>query len=117
MAYNPAVAGVTVNMPIAPSGATPIDKRSLYYDEANQEYRAFLSTAEAIAYLNTPESRSYVTILINTGGTEEDGVIDGGTNSEWWWKDNLTDGGLVLKGTGTGGGSGEGNILGGNIDS
>jgi hypothetical protein len=107
MAYNPAVAGVTVNKALAVAVAAPTDSRSLFFDEVNLIWRPYVSSAEVLAYLNTPEKRfGNFPIIINTGGTLSGGIITGGTNAEWWFKDGVADGNLVLKTSGgTGGGS------------
>lgn len=106
MAYNPAVAGITVNKPIAQAVGAPDTSRKMFFDEVTFKWRAFMNTAEVIAYFDTPEKRfGGFSILVNTGGTLSGGVVTGGSNDEWWWKDNLTDGGLVLKTSGVGGGS------------
>ena len=102
--YNPAIHTAT-NKPIGLIGK-PVDARSYYYDAVNFVYRAYVDTAEVLAYLNTASDRTgQFPIIINTGGSLSAGVITGGTNTEWWFKDGVSDGDLVLKNAG-GGGSG-----------
>lgn len=99
MAFNPAIHTAT-NKPIGLIGK-PVDARTYYYDAVNFVYRAYVSTAEVIAYLNTSADRiGQFSIIINTGGSLSAGVITGGTNLEWWFKDGVLDANLVLKGSG-----------------
>jgi lysophospholipase L1-like esterase len=67
------------------------------------------STAEVLGYLTNSNAtikaqyRSWqFPIIINTGGTLNNltGVLTGGTNAEWWFKDGTADVNLVLKQSG-----------------
>lgn len=100
--FNPAIHTAT-NKPIGLIGK-PVDARSYFYDTTNFVYRAYVSTAEVLAYLDTASDRTgQFPIIINTGGSLTAGVITGGTNAEWWFKDGEADGNLVLKNAGGGG--------------
>jgi len=101
MAFNPSLFTAT-NKPIGLTGA-PVDARTYYYDGVNFVFRAYVSTAEVLAYLLGNNRIGQFSIIINTGGTLVNGVITGGTNAEWWFKDGISDGDLVLKGSGGGG--------------
>lgn len=111
MSYNAAIAGTLSNKAYAPAQAVPTDARSYYYDNVNFVLRPYVSTTEVRDHLNTPSKRTgHFPIIINTGGTLVDGVITGGTNVEWWFKDGVADGDLVEK-TGSGGGGGGSTII------
>lgn len=78
-----------------------LDGRSYYHDTVNFTYRAYVSTAEVLSYLPSSDNRKgQFPVIINTGGTLTNGVITGGTNDEWWFKDGVADGNLVLKNSG-----------------
>jgi hypothetical protein len=96
--YNPAIHTAT-NKPIGLTGK-PVDARTYYYDAVNYVYRAYVSTAEVKAYLIGTDRVGQFSIIINTGGSLSGGVITGGTNLEWWFKDGVLDANLVLKGSG-----------------
>ncbi|OOQ57140.1 hypothetical protein [Mucilaginibacter pedocola] len=101
--YNPSLQ-TTTNKPIGLAGK-PVDARSYFYDDVNFVYRPYLNTAEVLNYLSTPGSRTgQFSIIINSGGSLENGVITGGTNAEWWFKDSVADTGLLPKGSSSGGG-------------
>lgn len=98
--YNPHL-HIIVNKPISPDQGIPDDGRSYFYDEALFLYRPYQSTAEAIAYLplSIPRWRKgHFTLVINIGGAlQPDGSFVGGINTEYWWRDNQTDAGLIEK--------------------
>jgi len=96
MSFNPALFTAT-NKPIGLTG-TPVDARTYYYDTTYFVFRAYVDTAEVLAYLIGNNRTGQFSIIINTGGTLVNGVITGGTNAEWWFKDGILDGDLVLKG-------------------
>lgn len=78
--------------------AGPTDARTYFYDPNFFKYRAYQSTAEVLAYLTLPKYRTgQFDIVINTGGTLASGVITGGTNAVWYFKDGQADGDLVPK--------------------
>lgn len=83
------------------SGARPVDYKSQYDDTVNIKMRAFISTADAIHYVPVVQRYKGLTVLINTGGTLSNGVITGGTNAEYWWKDGTLDADLVVKQSGS----------------
>lgn len=106
MAYNP-LNGTLSTKPYSVSTPVPDGGRTYKYDEAYNEYRPFMDLAEVIAEFPTTISRKgHFAVVVNTGGTYASGVITGGTNEEYWWKDNYTNGGLVQKNVGGGGGGG-----------
>jgi hypothetical protein len=95
--YNPSLQTVS-NKPYGINAAAPTDARSYFYDVTNFTYRPYQSTAEVISYLNLTRYRTgQFDIVVNTGGTLLNGVITGGTNTIWYFKDSTTNGGLVLK--------------------
>lgn len=94
--FNPAIHTAT-NKPVGLIGK-PVDARTYFYDEVNFVYRAYVSTAEVLTYLNTASDRvGQFPIIINTGGSLSAGIITGGTNAEWWFKDGVADVNLVFK--------------------
>lgn len=100
MAFNPAIHTAT-NKPIGLIGK-PVDARTYFYDAVNFVYRAYVSTAEVLAYLNVSSFRvGQFPIIINTGGSLSSGIITGGTNAEWWFKNGVADANLVSKGDNT----------------
>jgi len=100
MSFNPALFTAT-NKPIGLTG-TPVDARTYYYDTTYFVFRAYVDTAEVLAYLIGNNRTGQFSIIINTGGTLVNGVITGGTNAEWWFKDGIADVDLVLKSSGGG---------------
>lgn len=95
--YNPSRFTVS-NKPYGPAQAFSTDARSMYFDPANQVFRAYVSTAEVLGYLNNPKYRvGAFDILVNTGGELNSGVITGGTNAIWYFKNCTDDTCLVLK--------------------
>lgn len=98
--YNPSLSTVT-NKALGIAQAAPTDARSYYYDPVWFLYRAYQNTAEVLGYLNLPKYRTgQFSIIINTGGILTNGIITGGTNAEWWFKDGQLDANLVLKNNG-----------------
>lgn len=98
MAYNPADHTVSAKA-LGVSGNVATDGRSEFYDTVNFVSRAFVSEAEVIGYLTLPAQRNpAVPIVINTGGTLLNGVITGGVNELWHFKDGKTNGSLVRLG-------------------
>lgn len=96
MAYNPSLHTAT-NKPLGLTGK-PEGARAYYYDTLNFKYRAFVSTDEVLLYFDTAEKRKgQFPIIINTGGTLTSGVISGGVNEEWWFKNGEEDYHLTLK--------------------
>lgn len=94
--YNPSL-GTTSNKAYAPAQATPTDFRSYFYDQTNFVMRAYQSTSEVLAYLNLAKYRTgQFPIVINSGGSLANGVITGGINTLWYFKDGVADANLVI---------------------
>ncbi len=104
--YNPSASTylTPLNKPIGLTGKSD-GGRTMYYDAVNFRYRAFVSVAEANTYITGSARIGWFPVVINTGGTLLNGVITGGTNALYYWKDGIADGDLVLMNSG-GGGSG-----------
>lgn len=96
--YNPSTHTVT-NKALGIAQANPTDARSYYYDASLYIYRAYQSTSEANAYLNLPKYRTgQFSVIINVGGTlNPDGTFSGGTYEEYWYKDGVANGDLIIK--------------------
>lgn len=105
--YNPSL-GTTSNKSYAPAQGIPTDFRSYFWDQTNFAARPYQSTAEVLTYLNLAKYRTgQFPIVVNTGGFLNLGVITGGTNALWYFKNGTADSNLVLMftpsgGTGTG---------------
>lgn len=96
MAYNPSLF-IAQNIPFAPSDA-PLNAKSLFYDAVNNKFRAFLNVAEVNAYFDLAEYRDPTfDVIVNTGGVLSGGIITGGTNSAYWYRDGSSDSDLRLK--------------------
>lgn len=96
MAFNASLHTAT-NKPIGLIGK-PVDARSYYYDTTYFKYRPYVTTAEALAYLDTASIRAgQFPIIINSDGTLSNGVITGGANAEWWFRDGVLDANLIFK--------------------
>jgi hypothetical protein len=106
MAYIPSQHTVT-NKPLGIAQAVPTDARSYFYQTDIFKRRPYQSEAEVLAYLNTDASRTgQFSIFINDGTLDETtGEFTGGTITEWWFKDGVTDADLVEKTGGGGSGS------------
>jgi hypothetical protein len=95
--YNPVLHTVT-NKALGISQANPTDARSYFYDATNFVYRPYISTAEVLTYLNLAKYRvGQFDIVVNTGGSLSGGVITGGTNAVWYFKNGTADSNLVQK--------------------
>jgi hypothetical protein len=93
--YNPSGPGGTpLNRPIALTGK-PDGARTYLYDAVNFTYRAFVSLAEANAYITGNSRKGSFYVMVNTGGTLLNGVIIGGTNAAYWWRDGIADSDLI----------------------
>lgn len=96
--YNPSIAGTTSNKPYAPNASAPTDSRSYFYDAVNFVWRPYQNTAEVLTYLNLPKYRTgQFDIVVNFGGVLSGGLITGGVNSIYYFKDGQADSNLVLK--------------------
>jgi hypothetical protein len=95
--FDPAAAGVPTNKAISFANATPADSRSMFWDAANFVYRAYTSVNEVYSYLNLSKYRSgHFPIIVNSGGVlGGTGVITGGTNTIYWFKDGTANANLV----------------------
>jgi hypothetical protein len=95
--YNP-TKGTASNKPYAPSQGVPTDSRTYFYDSINFVWRPYLNTTEVKSYLNLSKYRvGQFDIVVNTGGTLNSGVITGGTNALWYFKNGTADSNLILK--------------------
>lgn len=95
--YNPSL-HVPLNKALGIAQDAPTDARSMYYDAVNFKYRAYQSTAEVLSYLNLSKYRTgQFDIIINSGGVLSSGVITGGTNTVWYFKNGTANGDLVRK--------------------
>lgn len=94
---------IAFNKPVGITQAIPVDARTYYFDSLNFRYREYISTAEVLAYLDLPKYRKgHFSIIINTGGALSDGIVTGGVNNAYWFKDGVTDAHLVvMNGAGT----------------
>lgn len=88
------------NNTLAATGQKILDGKAKYKDTINFTNRAFTSVAEANSYLPSVQRTVGQMMLINTGGSLSAGVITGGTNAWYYYKDGITDGNLVLMGAG-----------------
>ena len=97
MPYNPQKDAVVVSKPFGAIGF-PIDSRSFFYDEANFVRRAFISTAEVLAYFDTPFKREgmFYVFVNSTGTLQPNGTILGGTRVAYWWKEGTADNQLIV---------------------
>lgn len=95
--YDPAAAGVPLNKAVAISQDAPTDSRSKFWDNTNFVYRCYTSTSEALSYLNLAKFRGgQFPIFINFGGTlGGTGVIVGGVNVPYWFKNGTANGDLI----------------------
>ena len=95
--YNP-TKGTASNKPYAPSQGVPTDSRTYFYDSINFLWRPYATTSEVKSYLNLPKYRvGQFDVVVNTGGTLSSGVITGGSNAIWYFKNGTADSNLVLK--------------------
>jgi len=101
--YNPNT-GTLSNKPYSPAQAVPTDSRSYFYDATNLKWRAYQSTAEVLSYLNLSKYRAgNFPIYVHSGGTlNGNGTYTGGTVSQYWFKDGVTNGDLVAFSAGGG---------------
>jgi hypothetical protein len=91
---------IPVNKGLGVAQAAPTDARSMFYDANNFVYRPYQSTAEVLTYLSLAKYRvGGFDIIVNSGGTLANGVITGGTNSIYYFKDGTDDEDLTLKGS------------------
>lgn len=106
MSYDPNI-HVATNKPLGIGQAIPTDARSYFYQSDIATYRPYQDTTEVTDYLNSDASRTgQFSIYINDGTLDEGtGEFTGGTITEWWFKDGVTDGDLVEKTSGGGGGT------------
>lgn len=94
---NPSL-GTASNKSYSPAQAVPTDYRSYFYDAPNFVMRPYVSTTEVLTYLNISKYRTgQFDIIVNTGGTLSAGVITGGTNEVWFFKNGTQDSQLVRK--------------------
>ncbi len=110
MAYNPAIHSTT-NKAVGVAQNAPTDARQKFFDPSIPIYRDYQSVAEANGYLTVSKMRGgNFSLFMNTTGTlNGDGTFTGGETTEYWYKDGVTDGDLILK---TNGDSGGGSFIG-----
>jgi hypothetical protein len=96
MSYNPNLHTLTAKA-IGFSQANPADARSFYYDDVNDVYRHYASTAEVILYLDFPEFRvGNFPIWVNVTGTiQPDGTMTGGDPVQFMFVVGTEDGDLI----------------------
>lgn len=94
--YNPSIHVVT-NDAIGPAQATPVDSRTMFWDNSNFIYRDYQSTTEVNTYLNLSKYRTgHFPIYVHLGGTlNGNGTYSGGITQVWFYKDGLTNADLV----------------------
>lgn len=86
------------NRSLMSSGQRSLDGKYKYTDTVHFWERAFVSIAEANAYIPLAQRTSGVTVQINTGGTiDGNGHIVGGTNEDYQYKNGPLSTDLVLK--------------------
>lgn len=98
MAYNPQHGALTAK-PLSVSTAAPDGGRSYYYDTTLYKWRPYQSTAEVLAYLDTPAKRTgHFPIFIHSGTLNtSNGTFSGGSITEYWFKDGVNNADLVAK--------------------
>ncbi len=95
--YNPANFS-TSNRPFGSSQAFATDARSYFYETSTFTWRPYQNTAEVLSYLNLAKYRTgQFDIIVNTGGALSGGLIIGGVNEVWFFKNGTADSNLVKK--------------------
>jgi hypothetical protein len=95
--YNPSL-HVPINKGLGVAQAAPTDARSMFYDADNFVYRAYQNTTEVLTYLSLAKYRTGgFDIIVNSGGSLASGVITGGTNTVYWFRNGTHDSNLVVK--------------------
>ena len=89
--YNPSTDGQAFNKSITINGDYYIDGKAYYYNRTRFLQRPYLSKAEVIAHLTLNQRKDGQLLYINTGGTlnSSTGLIDGGTNDWFRFKDGI----------------------------
>jgi len=100
MPYNPTDHSAQ-NIPLG-AYDKPLDGKFMFYDKVYFKYRPFISNNEVLNYFIGDNRKGNFDILINTGGTLTEGVVIGGSNSVWWFKDGIADSNLNIKSSGGG---------------
>lgn len=97
--YTPSQHAGPQNKPSGISSATPLDSRSVFYDATNFVYRPYVSTSEVLSYLNLAKYRTgQFDIVVNSGGSlSGGGVLTGGVNTIYYFKNGTADSNLVIK--------------------
>jgi hypothetical protein len=89
--------GTVSNKPYSPAQKIPTDNRTMYFDATFQKWRPFLSTTEVLTYFPNLTNRfGLYPIVVNTGGSVSGGVISGGINDLYYFKNGTADSNLVL---------------------
>ena len=95
MPYNPSKHALT-NKSLGVAQGVPDGARTYFYDEVNFVSRPFVSTQEILDNFPNPSNRKgHPLYVVNTGGTLLNGVITGGTNEFWYFKDGIANNNLV----------------------
>lgn len=99
--YNPSKDGVVQNLPTSPAQGFPLDARSYKRDSINYTYRPFIDTVEVKNWFYIPKFRvGQFPIVVNTGGILLNGIITGGVNDLWYYKNGTADSQLVRMNSG-----------------
>lgn len=93
MAYNPSQ-NIPLSKPMGPVNF-PVDGRELLYDSVNFKWRPYISTSEVFSQLPIQFRNVGLRVLINTGGTLSGGVVTGGTNEFYFFKNGVNNVNLV----------------------
>jgi lysophospholipase L1-like esterase len=80
------------------NGGHPLDYKAMYHDTIHFVDRPFTSVAEANSFLPSVQRVIGLQVVINTGGSVNGttGLLTGGTNDWYYYKDGIADGNLVL---------------------
>lgn len=94
MAYNPSQQ-LPISKPFGSTGNFPVNGKYEFYTNGASgvyKYRPYQNVAEIATYMPSEFRRKGDTFLVNFGGTlsVDGGSITGGTNTEYWYKDDLT---------------------------
>lgn len=87
--YNPSLHTVT-NDAISPAQATPVDSRSMFYDQTNFVYRPYQNTSEVNSYLNLAKYKvgNFIIVVDSGGSLQSNGTYIGGVNTFWMYRTN-----------------------------
>lgn len=79
------------------NGAHPLDYKAMYHDTIHFVDRPYISISEANSFLPSVQRVIGLQVIINTGGSVNGttGLLTGGTNDTYYYKDGIADGNLV----------------------